>query len=109
MGGFPERSEEVDERLDSLHAKYFQPGADVLDVYEKKSSQEKRSYRNDVVFGRMMAIDLQFSIFSKAIYEEGIASNLTLDIVGIGVGTAGAVVTGACKRLRHRTSRGDRR
>jgi hypothetical protein len=93
--GYPERSGEVSERLVGLHKKYFQPGKDVRDVYDKESTADKRAYRDEVVFGRMMAIDLQFSIFSETIYKEGVSTNLSLDVVGVGVGVAGSVVTGA--------------
>lgn len=96
MQGFPDRAGDVDERLKQLAQNYFLPHADVLANYrELTSASARRAYRDDVVYGRMMAVDLQFSIFSEAIYEEGIATNLTLDILGIGVGVAGAAVTAA--------------
>lgn len=58
-----------------------------------KTGEDRQNYRNEVIYGRMMAMDLQFSVFSEAIHRESVASNLTLDILGVGVGTAGAAVT----------------
>ncbi len=96
MSGYPERTDEVDARLTSLQSRYFLPGKDVMAEYQgKPDDSERRAYRNDVVYARMMAIDLQFTVFKEAIYNEGITSNLTFEIAGVVTGAAGAVVTGA--------------
>ena len=72
------------------------PDENVLEEFDKLVGQkEKREYRNKVVHGRLLALDLQFSLFKKAIYKQGVSSNLSLDILGVAVGAAGAVVTGA--------------
>ena len=93
-GGFPERPEVVEAKLSSLQQKYFLPAKDVLAEYSMKTdAADKRSYRDTVVHGRLLALDMQYGVFKEAVYEEGVVSNLTLDILGVAVGTAGAVTT----------------
>ena len=68
----------------------------MLEEFEKlKDKEMKRAYRDKVVHGRLLALDLQFSLFKEAIYEEGISSNLSVDFLGVAVGAAGAVVSSA--------------
>lgn len=93
--GFPERPDQPSEALGELRKKFFPPDADVLAAYQASPDATKRSYRDTVVYGRMLAFDLQFSIFQEAIYEEGVNLNLALDIIGLGLGGAGAAVMNA--------------
>ena len=93
--GFPERPETIKTELESLQATYFLPGKDVLAEYNRREESEKQSYRDDVVHGRLLAIDMQYGLFKQAIYEEGVTTNLTIDTLGVVVGAAGAVVTGS--------------
>ena len=93
--GFPDRTEDVGDRLESLKANYFLPSANVVEIFHGLPANEKRAYRDKVVYARMMAIDLQFATFKEAIYQDGIVSNLSLEILGVAVGAAGAVTTGA--------------
>lgn len=96
LRGFPERSEQTDAQLAGLEQKYFLPQRDVLAEYAQLGSgEEKRSYRNEVAYGRMMAIDLQFSVFEKNTYVEGLSTNLALDVLGVAMGGAGATVLSA--------------
>ncbi len=94
-GGFPERPEQVSTKLAKLQEKFFLPGTDVLQEYETKNGEAKRAYRDKVVHGRLLALDMQYGLFKEAIYEEGILSNLSVDILGVVVGAAGAVTSGA--------------
>ena len=93
MTGHPDRTGNLQERIKELEKNYFLPSANVLVKVSELPDPKKRGYRDEVVFGRMMAIDLQYSIFTEAIYGDGVGSNLTFDILGVGVGAAGAVVT----------------
>ena len=93
--GFPERPEPIKEKLESLQAAYFLPGSDVLAEYNGKAASDKQPYRDNVVHGRLLAIDMQYGLFKQAIYEEGVTTNLTIDTLGVVVGVAGAVVTGS--------------
>lgn len=96
MRGFPDRSEEASARLEALQRQFFLPETDVLKSYDGITGKDaKKAFRDKVIYGRMMAIDLQFSVFQKAIYEEGVGTNIVLDIMGVGVGAGGAAVTGA--------------
>ena len=95
VSGFPDRPENVKATLENLQKRYFLPGTDVLEEYKKQNTaEEKRGYRNAVIYGQMQAIDIRFSEFQEALYKEGIITNLSLDILGIGVGAAGATVIG---------------
>ncbi len=94
--GFPERSERVAERLEKLSENYFLPRTNVLEEYEALDGEKNRkAYRDEVIYGRILAVDLQFAVFKEALYKEGVTGNLALDMLGVGVGAAGAVVTSA--------------
>lgn len=94
INGFPERVDtDTTSRIASLQSKYFLPDVDVLNVYKTTAATGKQSYRDTVIYGRLLALDLQFSVFQKALYKEGIVSNLTLDMVGLGLGAAGGLVS----------------
>ena len=93
--GFPERPEAAEDTKAALIEKYFLPKTNILKDYEKTPKEEKKAYRNEVVYGRMAAIDIEYGLFKEAIYEEAVGSNLSIDILGITAGAAGAAVTGA--------------
>ena len=94
ISGYPERPDSSQLKLETLRNKYFLPAVDVLSVYEALASEsQKKSYRNRVTHGRLLALDLQYSLFKEAVYSEGISTNLSLDIAGIITGGAGATVT----------------
>ena len=94
--GFPERPESASKKLAELQEKFFLPDTNVLEEFEElDDSTEKRKYRDKVVYGRLLALDMQFSLFKEAIYEEGVFSNLSFDILGVAVGVAGAITSGA--------------
>ena len=96
VSGFPERTEEVEGRLASLQQAYFLPSKDVLADYRGRTDPAaRRTFRDEVVRARMMAIDLQFSVFREQVYKEGALSNLGIDLAGLVVGAAGAISTGA--------------
>ena len=93
--GFSERPVSPKEQLNMLQEKYFLPATNVLEQYADKSDQDKRAYRDEVVHGRLLTIDLQYGLFKEAIYKEGIVSNISLEILGVAMGGAGAAVSGA--------------
>lgn len=100
MRGFPERSNDVASQLRDLKSKYFHPDAAAsggkMTSYNSETDESRRkAIRNEIVYNRLLAYDLQFSVFQEALYQEGILSNLSLDILGVGVGAAGGVVTTA--------------
>lgn len=93
--GYPDRPENVDAKIGKLQELYFLPGRDVLSLYAGKSGADRRSFRDEVVYGQLQAFDIRFAEFTEALYKEGITTNLGLDLLGLGVGAAGATVTGA--------------
>lgn len=94
--GYPERPDKQSLKLQKLQEKYFLPSVDVLaDYHDPVKTPNQQVYRNKVVHGRMLAIDMQFQIFKQEIYGEGVKSALTFDIAGVLIGGAGAVVTNA--------------
>ncbi|MEP4892263.1 MAG: hypothetical protein ABJV04_19790 [Aliiglaciecola sp.] len=94
--GYPDRPDRQDLKLQKLQEKYFLPGVDVLAVYhDPVETTNQRVYRNKVVYGRMLAIDMQFQIFKQEMYGEGVKTTLSLDVAGVLVGGAGSVVTNA--------------
>jgi len=100
IGGFPERTDDVNSQLKDLQGKYFHPGGSAtggkIDMYNSSTDPvERKKLRNEIILNRLLAYDLQFSLFQEALYKEGIVSNLSLDILGMGVGIAGGVVTQA--------------
>ncbi len=95
IGGYPDRPESVTEKLRKLQELYFLPAKDVLADFDGQPDGEKREYRDMVVHGRLLALDLQYGVFQEAIYREGIVSNLSIDVLGVAVGAAGAAVSDA--------------
>ena len=65
--GFPERPEPINEKLVSLQGKYFLPSKDVLAEYDQMEESGKRSYRDKVIHGRLLALDMQYGSFKQAI------------------------------------------
>lgn len=100
VGGFPERTDDVNKQLDDLQATYFHPGTTssggkIAAYISATGADERKKLRNEIVHNRLLAYDLQFSIFQEALYKEGVISNLSLDILSMGVGVAGGVATQA--------------
>ena len=91
---FPNRSESVSRRLDSLRQTFFLPETDVLAEFQNKDENVKRAYRDHVVHGRLLALDLQYGLFKEAFYREGFVDNFSVDILGVADGMAGAVTSG---------------
>ena len=96
ISGYPDRSEDIDKTLASLHERYFLPQVNVIENYESLNTpQEKRSYRNEVATAHMRAIDINFSEFRRRMNKQGNLSSLSFGFVGTAVGTAGTTVTTA--------------
>ena len=75
----PQRSGDINIELQSLK-QYF--ASDVIDNYNKPET-DKKTYRNDVVFGRIRAIDLNYSRF---------VNDITRENKGVTIGTDSAVL-----------------
>jgi hypothetical protein len=92
MQGYPSRSDDPVRELQAL-ATYLDP--EVVTTYNSKPSTEKQAYRDDVVNGRIRAVDINFNAFEQALSKEGIGINVATDWAVIGLGGAGAIVGGA--------------
>jgi hypothetical protein len=92
MQGYPNRSDDPAKELKAL-APYLDPG--VITAYNNKPAADKQAYRDEVVNGRIMAVDINFNIFEQAFSEEGITTNVVTDWTVIGLGGAGSIVGGA--------------
>jgi hypothetical protein len=82
MTSAPKRSGDVVTELQSLE-QYF--AANVISTYDslKTKPEEQKTYRNNVIFGRIRAIDLHYNQFIQDISREG---------KGMGIGTDSAVL-----------------
>lgn len=84
----------VDEKTELKYlAHYFTD--DVIQVYDSKPDDERRSYRDEVVNGRLRAIDLEFEIFQKEINTERNLSQIGTDWAVLGLSGAGTIAGGA--------------
>ena len=91
LSGVPERSVDPDAELRAL-APYFAPG--VLDEYNRKeTAEEKRRYRDEVVWARLRGIDIHFNRFVRDIASENKKLNITTDSAIAVLGAAGSVST----------------
>lgn len=102
--GFPDRPDDVGKSLKALKEAYSIET--VLETYKNKTAAEKRAYRNEVISGRMMTIDMQYSLYQKAMYSQSVGSNVGLDVVELGLGGAGALVGGGTSQILSAVSGG---
>lgn len=92
--GYPDYPGDPQAELDKLRTQYF----DVAEVYKKhqglESSAAKKAHRNEVISGRLRAVDIVFAEFERALYGSGVESNLLTDWAVIGVNGAGVIANG---------------
>lgn len=89
--GYPERSGNIEEELKQLE-KYYNP--EIIAKYDQmQDTNEKLALRNEIVNGRIRAIDIHFNNFQQRLYREGIGSNIATDWTVIGLGVAGSVTS----------------
>jgi hypothetical protein len=90
--GFPDRTADAAAELLQLQ-QYFAP--DLIATYDALPAEQRRARRDEIVNGRLAAIDLQFGLFQQAVYREGVGLNIGADVTLLGLGAAGAVVSDA--------------
>jgi hypothetical protein len=88
--GYPERAFNFDQELNML-ADYYKP--DILTKYS--AAQDKRAFRDEVVYARIRAIDLRFGEFQQKLSKEGNWTNLGLDMTVLALSGAGTIVADA--------------
>lgn len=100
--GFPDRVVDADVELQSLQ-EYF--NKEHIQKYENSASEEgRRRIRNEIINGRIAAIDIQFSLFQQKLHEEGLNLNVGADAALLGLGAAGALVSGGTSQVLSATS-----
>jgi hypothetical protein len=95
--GYPTRSVDVKSELDALS---YYTNAEVIKIYNSpddsgRGGKTKKDFRNEVVNGRLAAIDIQYNCYQKRLYEEGIGTSILADWVVLGLGGATAVTGSA--------------
>lgn len=102
--GYPDRSLDVEQELKALAPLY---DTNKISEYNKETdTQKKRGLRNDYVYARMSAIDLQFGKFEQAIFREGVGSGILTDWIELALGGAGAVFSGGTSQALSAASAG---
>jgi hypothetical protein len=90
-GGFPDNPVDIEfERADL--AVYFQPLA-VKGYLEAKNEEERKRIRNEIIFGRVAAYDVEFAIFQQKIVRERSGFDTAADVTGAGLTAAGTILT----------------
>lgn len=96
--GSPDRSSDPARDLNEL-AQYFSPeSSNEYGAIPDSEPQEKRIKRDEIINGRVAAIDIRFNLFQQDLYQEGIGLNVGTDAATIGLGTAGALVSGGASQ-----------
>lgn len=103
--GFPVQSVDVETRLaqmdiyrgDTLIKQYNDP-------VNANNPIERRRIRNDLINGRIALIDIHFNEFLQGLHEEDVGLNVATDAITIGLGTAGALVSGGASQVLSGTS-----
>lgn len=89
--GYPARSVSEKQELERVRT-YFQK--ETLDRYDKAVEPERTRLRDEIVNGRLLAMDLQFSIFQRQVTQNVAATNVAADWAVLALGGAGTIVTG---------------
>lgn len=90
---YPERSVSYTTDLVTLDPNF----AELLDqVY---SSVSPESSRNKEIERRLRVIDIQFEKFARSIGQENVGANLAVNVVNIGTGVGGALVSGGASQI----------
>jgi hypothetical protein len=98
LQGYPQNPDSR-ETLSGLQARYFGPNADA--AYEAVSpadpsyAQKRQSIRDDIVYGRMRAYDIEFSLFQRALNSNGNGINVGGDLTALVLNGLGATTGNA--------------
>lgn len=93
LSGYPKPSSDPKAELQTLQV-YFSP-AEIAKYDALTDPAAKRLYRNEIVTGRLRAIDLNYNAFVKALFVEHGTASLGGDLAILGLNAAGSVVGGA--------------
>ena len=65
----------------------------------RPSGKDAKDWRNEVVFGRVRAVDLQFMEFERELHREGVGWGIGTDWTVLALNTTGALVPGSAQAL----------
>ena len=97
--GFPDRPVSTGDDLKQLTDVYFSDDFRAKYDVANASDDAKRQARNEIINGRLAAYDIQFNRFQRQLHQEGAGVNLSTDAIILGLGAAGAVVSGGTSQL----------
>ncbi|MBD9355934.1 hypothetical protein [Methylomonas albis] len=95
LKGYPDRTVDISAEIKPLED-YFT--AKIIETYNKKTGEDKKLYRDEVVHGRLRAIDLQFEAFEKQIQLEKNSMDMGIDLAVLGLSGAGTMAGGAATK-----------
>lgn len=101
LKAYPDRSGDATAELKSLET-YFSP--DVMTKYDAaddgaRGGLTKQQWRDQVVNGRIRAVDLHFLDFQQNVFREGVESAIAVDWVVLALNAAGSLSGGAANAL----------
>lgn len=103
FSGFPDRPVSGEDDLNQLVSRYFGDG--FSDAYDQANASTeigeaaKRLARNEIINGRLAAFDILFNQYQSGLHSERVGVNLSADAIVVGLGAAGAVVSGGTSQL----------
>jgi hypothetical protein len=96
LSGYPEEVADPEVEVTSLEP-YFNP--EVMKTYAAKTDPVQREqYRNEVIYGRLRALDIRFNQFTKAISEDHSLYSIGADWIVLALNAAGATTGGAAAK-----------
>lgn len=100
--GFPNPSVDVETRLAQMD---IYRGDTLIKQYNDPVNAGQRvRIRNDLINGRIALIDIHFNEFLQGLHKEDVGFNVATDAITIGLGTAGALVSGGASQVLSGTS-----
>lgn len=94
--GYPEREVTAENELADLKTDF----QTAKTKYSTVTTDEDRiRVRNEIINGRIAAIDIQFSLFQQELHEEGVGLNIGTDAITMGLGAAGALASGGTSQI----------
>ena len=92
LRAYPDRV--VNARAELKYLRHYFTEDVIKDFNEKADELQKRAYRDEVVNGRLRAIDIEFELFEKAINSEHNLTQIGTDWAVLGLSGAGAAAGG---------------
>ncbi len=94
--GFPDRVVDADVELAELKTD-FEAAKKVYNTTTDDTIRKR--IRNEILNGRIAAIDIQFSQFQQELHEQGVGLNIGTDAITLGLGAAGALASGGTSQI----------